>query len=135
MAEDTETSDRMLDTQALLWLFTEDDHLSANARHEISKAGIVLTTSHVSVWEIAIKHAKGKLPLPDAPEPYLAKQLAANRIRLLPISLASIYLAGRLPRHHGDPFDRLLVAQCLRAEVPLISSDKQLDAYDIRRIW
>lgn len=125
----------LLDTHALLWLIDDDSNLSTAARDRITTPGIELFFSYVGAWEIAIKHGLGKLTLPGSPEEFVTQQLAQNRIRFLPISVHAIFLSGRLPLHHRDPFDRLIVAQCLYANLSLISHDAQLDAYGIRRVW
>ena len=126
----------LLDTQALLWLLDGNERLSEAATAAIVTPGIELFLSYASVWEIVIKHAKGKLELPEPPEPFLVKQLTLNRIRLLPISVASIFAVGRLPQmKHKDPFDRLIAAQCLRHDLTLVSVDAAFDSYGIRRVW
>jgi PIN domain nuclease of toxin-antitoxin system len=125
----------LLDTQALLWLFDANSKLSPAALEQIIEPGAELYVSYASAWEIAIKHGNGKLQLPDQPEPFLLKHLELNKIRLLPISIASIFAAGRLPRHHKDPFDRLIAAQCLRQDLTLISIDTVFDSYGVRRVW
>jgi PIN domain nuclease of toxin-antitoxin system len=73
--------------------------------------------------------------LPAPPEPFLIDQLTSNRIRLLPISIGSIFYTGQLPAHHKDPFDRLIAAQCLRHSLTLISVDTIFDAYGVRRVF
>lgn len=125
----------LLDTHTLLWLISNDPQLSPMALSQISMPGVELYFSYVSAWEIAIKHGLGKLPLPQAPEVFIPQHLALNFIRFLPISTHAIFLSGRLPFHHRDPFDRLIAAQCLHADLTLISRDAQLDAYGIRRVW
>ena len=128
-------SSTLLDTHTILWLSDDSARLSTEARKHIQLPGVELFVSYVSAWEIAIKAGIGKLKLPQTPEDYLSKHLGLNGIRLLPISLHSIFLAGRLPLHHRDPFDRLLVAQCLYADIPIISHDIKFDAYGVKRIW
>lgn len=125
----------LLDTQALLWFLDDNVRLSDVARQTIAGPGAELFVSHVSAWEITIKHASGKLALPASPESFLIDQLARNRIRLLPISIASIFQTGQLPPHHKDPFDRLIAAQCLRHNLTLVSVDAVFDAYGVRRVW
>jgi PIN domain nuclease of toxin-antitoxin system len=128
-------SHTLLDTQAMLWFIDGSSKLSNPALACIATPGIELYFSHASVWEIVIKHGIGKLPLPEPPEAFLTAQLAINKIRLLPISIQSIYAVGRLPTHHKDPFDRLIAAQCLRHDLELVSADAVFDAYGVRRIW
>jgi len=125
----------LLDTQAFLWLIGANPKLSRPALARISEPGIELFFSYASAWEIAIKHGIGKLQLPAPPEAYLTKHLTLNRVRLLPISIGSIFLAGRLPLHYKDPFDRLIAAQCLRHDLTRVSVDAMFDAYGVRRAW
>lgn len=125
----------LLDTQALLWLLNGDAKLSTNAASRIGAPAAELFLSYASVWEIVIKYSNGKLELPSPPETFLGVQLTLNRIRLLPISIASIFHTGSLPKHHKDPFDRLIAAQCLRHDLTLISSDTIFDEYGVRREW
>lgn len=125
----------LIDTHALLWLIDNNPKLSEPARARIREPGIELFFSHAGAWEIAIKYGLGKLEIPLLPQEYLEKHLTLNKIRYLPISIHAIFLAGSLPHHHGDPFDRLMVAQSLYADLPLVSHDSQLDAYGVRRIW
>ena len=125
----------LLDTHTLMWLINDSPQLSVAALKHIQTPGIELLFSYASVWEIAIKSGIGKLHLPQAPEPYLMKHLALNKVRLLPISLHAIFKSGTLPLHHRDPFDRLLIAQCLHAKLTIVSGDEKLDAYGVTRIW
>ena len=126
----------LVDTQALLWLLDGDAKLSSPALARIAEPASELFFSYASVWKIAIKHGKGKLTLPEPPEPFLLKHLTLNKVRLLPISIGSIFMAGTLPQgQHKDPFDRLIAAQCLRYDLTLVSSDKAFDAYGVRRVW
>ncbi len=125
----------LLDTHTLLWLIDNSPKLSKAALDLISQPGIELFFSHAGAWEIAIKHGLGKLDLPLPPEAYLERHLTLNKIRYLPISIHAIFIAGTLPHHHGDPFDRLMIAQCLFADLPIISYDDTFDLYGVRRVW
>ena len=91
--------------------------------------------SAVSTWEVAIKYALGKLPLPDNPAKFLPAELGKNRIESLPIVDAHAFRAGRLARHHGDPFDRMLVAQAQVESLGLISNDPKIKFYDVNVYW
>jgi PIN domain nuclease of toxin-antitoxin system len=95
----------LLDTQALLWFLGDNPRLSPAALRHITEPGAELFFSHASVWEITIKYANGKLALPAPPEPFLTEQLTLNRVRLLPISIGSIFHTGQLPAHHKDPLN------------------------------
>jgi PIN domain nuclease of toxin-antitoxin system len=126
----------LVDTQALLWLMDGNPKLSAVALARMTEPTSDLFFSYASAWEIAIKYGKGKLTLPEPPQTFLLKQLSLNKVRLLPISMGSIFVAGALPQGaHKDPFDRLIAAQCLRHDLTLVSIDTAFDAYGVRRIW
>jgi len=83
--------------------------------------------SAATVWEATIKQAAGKLTIPDD----LVDAVPANGFEPLPISLAHGQRAARLPRHHGDPFDRMLVAQAQHERLTLVTADRRLHAYDL----
>jgi PIN domain nuclease of toxin-antitoxin system len=83
--------------------------------------------SAISAWELSIKAAIGKLKAPDD----LESQMRANRFAPLPITVAHAVAAGKLPHHHGDPFDRMLVAQASLESLVLITSDARLTAYNV----
>jgi PIN domain nuclease of toxin-antitoxin system len=90
--------------------------------------------SVVSLWEIAIKANLGKLEI-EGDISRLHQDLSSLGIRLQPILIADLdrYLA--LPLHHRDPFDRLLIAQALVMDTPIISADTHFDAYEVQRLW
>lgn len=82
--------------------------------------------SAATAWEISIKEAAGKLRVPDAMESHLAREFEA-----LPITAAHAWAAGRLPPHHDDPFDRMLIAQAMVEGLTVITHDRRFNAYDI----
>jgi len=125
----------LLDTHAFLWWITDDAQLSATARRLIKDSGNTLYWSAASSWELGIKYALGRLPLPDAPEIFLAQELAENQIESLPITDRYAFQAGRLPRHHKDPFDRMLIAQAMTDSLVLLSCDSFFGLYDVQVIW
>ena len=116
----------LLDTHVLLWWLADDDRLSAAAREAVNVAAEV-RFSVASVWEIAIKRALGRL---EVPEDYL-EAVDASNIRLLPITGPHAEAAGALPRHHDDPFDRMLVAQAWTEELTLVTADRRLPDYSV----
>ena len=121
----------LLDTHALLWSVGDEDLLSP-AAHEVLSAGAVPAyVSAASIWEIAIKRASGKL---DAPENLLDKVAAARFIEL-GITFKHGLLAGALPPHHKDPFDRMLVAQAQSEGLTLITNDERIAVYDVPVLW
>jgi PIN domain nuclease of toxin-antitoxin system len=125
----------LLDTHAFLWWITDDPQLSPKARKVISDGHNTLYWSAASSWEISIKYALGRLPLPETPEEFLPVELGKNRIESLSVIDAHAFLAGRLPRHHSDPFDRMLVAQAQIESLVIISNDRKLIHYDIDIHW
>ena len=131
----SEPSRYVLDTHAFLWWVTDEKPLPRKAAKIISDEGNVVYVSHATVWEMAIKAALGKLILPEAVGSFVQKQCKLNRFQLLPISLDAIAGVEALPHHHNDPFDRVLVSQCLDAKIPIVSSDAVLGKYRVSRIW
>ena len=125
----------LLDTHTFLWWITDDRQMSARALELIGDNQNSLYWSAASSWEVAIKYALGKLPLPDAPEVFLSMELSKNRIESLPIIDTHAYRAGQLPRHHRDPFDRMLVAQAQVEKLKLISDDPQISLYNVEVYW
>jgi PIN domain nuclease of toxin-antitoxin system len=87
--------------------------------------------SIASVWEISIKHAAGRLTLPEEPLGYVRSRTRANGVALTPIDIELVCKAAQLPRHHGDPFDRLLVAQAQVDSLVLLSHDSAIQKYDV----
>jgi PIN domain nuclease of toxin-antitoxin system len=87
--------------------------------------------SAASVWEIAIKRASGKLKAPDD----LLEQVAVARFAALGITFEHATLAGELPPHHGDPFDRMLIAQAQIENLTLVTGDARIAAYDVPVLW
>ena len=96
-----------LDTHVLLWWLADDSSLQSAARDAIRDESNIVHVSAATAWEISIKKALGKLDAPDD----LANALEVNNFRSLEITVAHATKAGALPRHHDDPFDRLLIAQ------------------------
>ncbi len=125
----------LLDTHTFLWFISDDPRLSSAARDAIEEPSNRRFLSVASLWEMAIKVSLGKLALAQPIDVLLPRQLEINGVELLPIEAGHALRVATLPFHHRDPFDRLLVAQCLEEDLPLISADQQFDAYGIRRIW
>ena len=117
----------LLDSHALLWTLTAPEQLAPGALAEIRSLANEVYVSAASAWELGIKQALGKLALP----PDLDALLARNGYRPLSITLAHALAAAALPRHHGDPFDRMLVAQARVEHFTLVTRDDALGAYDV----
>jgi PIN domain nuclease of toxin-antitoxin system len=107
------------------------EQFSDSTRAQIAAEETNLVLSAASVWEIAIKYARGTLPLPQAPTEYVNERLKRTRTRPLPITHAHALRAGELPRHHRDPFDRLLVAQAQLEGLRLVTDDPHIRRYDV----
>ncbi len=124
----------ILDTHVLLWLAQEPDRVSVRDATEINSEH-TLFISHVSVWEIAIKLKAGKIELKWDLQTFIKLSIDKHLLNLLPIALDHIYKTQSLPFHHRDPFDRLLIAQSLVQNIPIVSSDSVFEAYGVSRIW
>jgi len=125
----------LLDTHTFLWWITDDPQLSKKIRELIGDGRNRIYWSAASSWEVAIKFALGRLPLPYLPEQFLPDALARNRIESLPITDLHAFRAGQLPRHHRDPFDRILIAQAQVESLVLLSNDPQCRRYELEVIW
>ena len=125
----------LIDTHAFLWEVLDDRRLSVAAQNAWDDPANELMLSPASLWEIAIKVGRGNLQIGLPVEEFFNVEIARNRLQLLPMTVQHFARVAELPHHHGDPFDRLLVAQTLCENVPLLSADATLDAYGVQRIW
>ena len=124
----------LLDTHTFLWFINDSHQLSRNAK-AIMESEVDLILSLASLWENAIKFSLGKLNLPDSYENFIPEQIAFNDIDILPIKIQHLTILSRLPFHHRDPFDRLLIAQAIAEKISIISADSIFDHYEIHRLW
>lgn len=125
----------LLDTQSLLWFVLADSRLSSKALENIVSSDGLVYVSPASLWEIAIKISLGKYALPAPFVAFWDEQFLANDFTILPISVSHTARVIDLPFHHRDPFDRLIIAQSLVEQIPVVSSDKLFDQYGVERIW
>ena len=125
----------LLDTHTFLWWITDDPLLPSGARDLIVDNKNTIYWSTASSWEIAIKYAMGRLPLPQPPENVIPLELGKNRVESLPIIDAHAFRAGQLPPHHRDPFDRMLVAQAQIESLSLLTDDPQIKMYGVEVRW
>ena|SRR5579871_3482739 len=121
----------LLDTHIFLWYISADSRLTIPLRDAIRDSTNEVYLSVASVWEAVIKHALGKLPLPQPPAEYLPQQRGAHRIATLAIEEAAFVHLASLPTLHRDPFDRLLIAQALHHGLTLVTLDDAVRAYSI----
>lgn len=125
----------LLDTCVVLWATLSPDALSSRARSILADDANVILVSAASAWEVSTKVRLGKLLGAERLEQnYLAVMDDAG-YTLLSIDTESALRAGRLPGQHRDPFDRMLSAQALAQDIPILSPDSQLDGFGIRRVW
>jgi len=125
----------LLDTHALLWAVLSPSTLSRKASAVIADESNIILVSAASAWEIATKVRLGKLPGAETFEREFLAVVDDAGYTLLPIDAASALRAGRLTSDHRDPFDRILAAQALAQDIPILSTDTKLDTFGIRRIW
>lgn len=125
----------LLDTHSLLWFIDGSARLSPTARMLIEDADNQPFLSMASLWEIAIKLSIGKLSLGQPFDMLIPEQMRLNGIELLQIEMAHVMAVAKLPFHHRDPFDRLLIAQAMVEQIPIVSGDPASDAYGIKRLW
>jgi PIN domain nuclease of toxin-antitoxin system len=116
----------LLDTHALLW-WLADEELAPDVRDEIADPANSVAVSAASAWEISIKRALGKLAAPDD----LREQIRASDFAPLPIEITHALAAGQLPKHHEDPFDRMLIAQAQIEKLTIVTRDRRFREYDV----
>ncbi|CAN5878548.1 type II toxin-antitoxin system VapC family toxin [soil metagenome] len=125
----------LLDTHTFLWWTANDARLSQKAEAAVANASSEVFVSTVNGWEIAIKARLGKLPLPEAPDLFMARMVQRHAFGVLPVSLAHAVHEYHLPAHHSDPFDRLLVAQAQLEKLILVSDDALIGQYAVDTLW
>jgi len=113
----------------------DDNQLSTRVREIIADGHNEIFFSAASSWEIAIKASKGRLTLPEEPVIYISKRLRSNHFQPLPIQISHTVEVFRLPHHHEDPFDRLLVAQSQLEGLPILTLDPEIKKYNVETIW
>ncbi len=124
----------LVDSHVVLWWFSRSKQLSGPARDALGSSQNRVYVSAAVAWELAIKVNLGKLDAQKlvAEMPTLLFEEGFHR---LAISMDHALRAGMLPRHHSDPFDRMLIAQAQALNCPIVSADRVLDSYGVRRIW
>ena len=121
----------LLDSHAFVWFIDGNPRISRPARAAIEENAEVVWVSYASIWELTIKQAVSRMTLPEAPE-----AMATNAgMQLLPIELRHIRLTAALEHLHGDPFDRMLVAQALDEGLVVVTSDRMVQRYPVAWLW
>jgi PIN domain nuclease of toxin-antitoxin system len=117
----------LLDTHVLIWWLVNDRTLSTEAKKAIAQVDNLVFVSAASAWEIAIKKTIGKLKAPDD----LPEQIERKNFQPLPIDINHALAVEKLPLHHNDPFDRILIAQALCEELIIVTRDRKFTAYSV----
>lgn len=125
----------LLDSQSLIWYVDQHQLLSPAAHAAITDPQNDLQLSAASVWEIAIKVGIGKLTLSLPYGPWMNKAITDLSLSVLPITVQYAETQALLPHHHGDPFDRLIIAQAIVEGIQIIGNDAQFDSYGVMRVW
>ena len=125
----------LVDTQAFIWALLHDYRLSTEAKRILTSGNYQLVFSLVSLWEIAIKMKLGRLNTLGSSVSYVREEMNAYGMELLPIRYEHVLQLEALPHHHGDPFDRLLIAQALHEQLPILTYDKQFKSYGVEVLW
>jgi PIN domain nuclease of toxin-antitoxin system len=125
----------LIDTHAFLWWDLDDARLSSRADDVMRDGKNQVLVSAGSIWEVAIKASKGRLALPSDVGTYVTDRMRRYRWTPLPIEASHAVQAASLPPIHGDPFDRVLVAQAQLESIPIVTTDPAITRYDVETIW
>ena len=125
----------LVDTHTLIWDLEANPRSSRKAIEFLRSDEHELVFSLVSLWEIAIKIKTGKLNTIGSSVAYIRDQMDAYSMQFLPIRYEHILQLEALPAHHGDPFDRLLIAQAIAESLPILTHDEKFSLYPVKLIW
>ena len=124
----------LIDTHIFIWYILNDSRLATSVKTSIAAEDTEVLLSVASLWELAIKHSHGKLKLKIPFKDLATVELKNNFINILPISPAHTIEVAKLPHFHKDPFDRIIIAQAITEDLPVLTVDPQFDLYPIKRI-
>ena len=125
----------LLDTHTLLWILADDRRLSETVKTIYLNSNNIIFFSLACTWELAIKVSLKKLKLTSSLETFVEKHIIDNNIKLMNIEPEHLYLLENLPFFHRDPFDRLLIAQSIYENIPIVGCDTTFDLYPVKRVW
>lgn len=125
----------LLDTHTVIWWVDQDHLLSPSSYAAIADPINDLLLSTGTIWEIAIKVGLAKLSLSRPYRQWLSQAMADLGVAVLPVAVEYADVQAELPKHHRDPFDRLLIAQAIVENVPMVSNDTIFDQYGVARVW
>jgi PIN domain nuclease of toxin-antitoxin system len=125
----------LVDAHTFIWAVDDPSKLGPQAVTALQDSGNDLLLSAGTIWEIAIKVGLGKLSLSMPYRQWMNQAITDLGMTVLPITVEYADVQGNLPKHHGDPFDRLLVAQAQVENMAPVSADTGFDPYGISRLW
>ena len=125
----------LLDTCTFLWIIAGAKELSPTAKEIFANPANDVLLSAVSVWEISVKHALGKLPLPSPIERFIVEERERHGITALPLNEGAVLHLHKLPALHRDPFDRMLICQAIEHDCLLLTPDPLITQYAVRTRW
>lgn len=125
----------LLDTHTFIWAVDQPSLLGPNAKTALEDLANNLMLSAATIWEIAIKIGVKKLTLSLPYRQWMTQAMNDLGVTVLPVTVEYADIQAELPQHHRDPFDRLLVAQAIVENVPLVSNDTIFDQYGVTRLW
>jgi PIN domain nuclease of toxin-antitoxin system len=125
----------LLDTCTFLWLIIGSEELTSRAKDLFTDPDNEVFLSAVSAWEISVKHAIGRLDLPEAPQVFIPRQREQHQIQSLPLVEQAALQVSSLPGIHSDPFDRMLISQALYHALTIVSPDEMIRKYPVRIVW
>ena len=125
----------LLDTHTLLWIVNDDPQIANQVKKIYLNENNQIFASTASIWEMAIKISLKKLKVPGSLSDFVKEHIRGNKIDIMSIELNHLYQLENLVYFHRDPFDRLLIAQAIAENIPILSKDKTFDDYPIHRIW
>ncbi|GAB4295064.1 MAG: type II toxin-antitoxin system VapC family toxin [Oscillatoriaceae cyanobacterium] len=125
----------LLDTHTLIWWTLTPERLSERVANLLAQEDNDLLLSVASVWEMQIKIQSGKLNLDLPRRELISTQQQTNNLQLLPIEVEDVWVLESLPAVHRDPFDRIIIAQAIGQQLPIISVDGVFDGYPVQRLW
>ncbi|MBF2057856.1 MAG: type II toxin-antitoxin system VapC family toxin [Cyanobacterium sp. T60_A2020_053] len=124
----------IIDTHIFLWYVTDDNKLSDNSKKIINQRENIIYLIQASIWEMAIKYSQEKLNFDSPFLEFINQQIKINSFEILSFNLLHFEQVTKLPFHHRDPFDRMIISQAMVEKIPLISYDSLFNCYDIKLI-
>jgi len=125
----------LLDTCTALWIAIDEPQLSGTAKEIVQDPGNDVFLSVVSTWEISLKYALGRLPLPESPDVLVPEIRRSGRILSLPLEEPATLQLPRLPALHRDPFDRMLICQAIAGGMTIVTPDDTIRRYPVSSAW